>query len=317
MSSNDDVRPISAPNDGPDPRIEAPVADNQGFDPNIVAPIAEGDSLVDRPSLTNPGPTVPDPGFTMPSEPHRMPAPDGNLDIRNPGPTVADPGFTYGGLAPMTAADAAGGAPPVHGLERPDRGGSLPDPSPTAPDPGFAYGGLAPMTAADAGGGAQGHALETPDHPVDVRDLDPAPGYRDGMAPGGSSAGGVQTMSGGGPGGAVGSNAFSGVDDPGALNRAGQASTEIGGTVKTAGMVGDDERLWGGVGALSGDLWGGELGVALSSAMESWDAQATKLRKSCEAIGQQCTATANNYTTTESANESEMNSVRNSLADFN
>lgn len=300
MSSNDDVRPISAPlDDGPDPRIEAPVAENQGFDPRIVAPIAEGDSFV-----------------TGPRDVHQMPPPDGNFDIGNPGPTVPDPGF--GGLAPMTAADAVA-TPPVHHLERPVNSADLRDPSPTAPDPGFAHGGLAPMTAADAGG-PQGHALERPDHPVDVRDLDPAPGYRDGTAPGGSSSGGVQTMS-GGPGGASGggmrSNSLNGVDDPAALARAGQAADELGSMVKRVGMVGEDGQILGGVGALAGDLWGGELGAELLKTMESWDRQATKLRKSCESIGERCTQTANNYTTTESANESEMSSVRNSLSDFN
>ncbi|NBE53615.1 WXG100 family type VII secretion target [Streptomyces boluensis] len=304
---------MPAPDGNLDISNPGPIAPDPGFArPSEGHQMPAPDGNLD---ITNPGPIVRDPGFAAPdpSGAHQMPAPDGNLDIMNPGPMAPDPGFS-GGLAPMTAADASG-APPVHGLERPDGSADLRNPGPTAPDPGFAAGGLAPMTAADAGG-PQGHALERPDHPVDVRDLDPAPGYSGGSTGGGG--GGIQTMAGGGPaGGARSQSGLNGVDDPAALNRAGQASTELASMVQRGGLVGDDGQMMGAVGALAGDLWGGELGAELMKTMESWDRQAAKLRKSCESIGENCTQTANNYTTTESANETEMNSVRNSLADFN
>jgi len=280
-SDFDDVRPISAPNDGPDPRIEAPTAPLTGPDPRTS---------------------------------QELPEPDGDTDVRDLDPSppvVPDPGF--GGLAPMGPADTAPPSAAVPSPAHPVDVRDL-DPSPGNPDPGFASGGLQPMTAADAGG-PQGHALETPDRPVDVRDLDPAPGYSG--TGGGDPGSGIQTMSGGGSGGGMQSNSMSGVEDPAALNRAGQAANELASVVQSSGMVGEEERMWGAVGSLAGDLWGGELGAELSKTMESWDRQAEKLKRTCVAIGERCTQTASNYTTTESANESEMNSVSNSLADFN
>ncbi len=149
---------------------------------------------------------------------------------------------------------------------------------------------------------------------ADVRDLDPAPRATTG---GGHDGGDIRLMSAGGGAGGVQTNGMSGVQDPAALNRAGQASTEMASVVRSHGHVGSDERMWGAVGALSGDLWGGQLGVELSKTMESWDRQATKLQKLCQEIGTRCTTTAGNYTRTESANEQEMNAVRSSLSDFN
>lgn len=159
-------------------------------------------------------------------------------------------------------------------------------------------------------------AYQMPDPParVDVRDLDPAPRATTG---GGHDSGGIQVMSAGGDSGGVQTNGMSGVQDPAALNRAGQGANEMASVVQSHGHVGDDERMWGAVGALSGDLWGGQLGVELSRTMESWDRQATRLKKLCQEIGTRCTTTAGNYTRTESANEQEMNAVRSSLSDFN
>ncbi|MEU8992376.1 hypothetical protein AB0C98_39375 [Streptomyces sp. NPDC048558] len=167
-------------------------------------------------------------------------------------------------------------------------------------------------------------AYQMPDPPaqVDVRDLDPAPrattdGSHGSGSGNGSGDGGIQTMSAGNGSGGVQTNGMSGVHDPAALNRAGQGATEMAAVVKSHGHVGGDERMWGAVGALSGDLWGGQLGVEISRTMESWDRQATKLNKLCQEIGTRCTTTAGNYTRTESANEQEMNAVRSSLSDFN
>ncbi|MFI1733805.1 WXG100 family type VII secretion target [Streptomyces acidicola] len=240
MSSDfDDIRPVSAPNTGPDPRISAPTAPATGVDPRTA---------------------------------YQTPDPPAQADVRDfdPAPDAgSDPAFTYDGMQATPAAD---------------------------------------------GDAVQGHRIATPDNPTDVRDLDPAPRATTG---GGNDSGRLQVMSAGGGSGGVQTNGMSGVQDPAALNRAGQASTEMAGVVQNHGHVGSDERMWGAVGALSGDLWGGQLGVELSKTMESWDRQATKLKKLCQEIGTRCTTTAGNYTRTESANEQEMNAVRSSLSDFN
>ncbi|MER6091053.1 WXG100 family type VII secretion target [Streptomyces bluensis] len=180
----------------------------------------------------------------------------------------------------------------------------------TGPDPRISA-PTAPNTGPDP---RTGYQMPDPPTQADVRDFDPAPGATTG---GGHDSGDIQFMSAGGGSGGVQTNGMSGVRDPAALNRAGQASTEMASVVQSHGHVGSDDRMWGGVGALSGDLWGGQLGAELSKTMESWDKQATKLKKLCQEIGTRCTTTAGNYTRTESANEQEMNAVRSSLSDFN
>lgn len=188
----------------------------------------------------------------------------------------------------------------------------------TDPDPGGLYtGGIRPMPA-PAGGtsglgpGPAGSPIAGPDHPVDIRDLDPAPGtYSSG--PGSSS--GIQTMSSDGSGG-VRTTGFSGVDDPSALNRAGENSNQLASLVHSNGDVGDDGDMTMAVLSLTGDMWGGDLGVALMNTLESWDKQARSLARTCGDIGEKCIRTAHNHTRTESTNEAEMNAVRASLPDF-
>lgn len=79
------------------------------------------------------------------------------------------------------------------------------------------------------------------------------------------------------------------------------------------GDVGDDGEIIGAVGSLSGDLWRGDLGVALMNTTETWDRQARSLTRLRGDIGDRCIKTAHDYTRTESANESEVNAVRASL----
>ncbi|WP_328878794.1 hypothetical protein [Streptomyces sp. NBC_00299] len=192
------------------------------------------------------------------------------------------------------------------------------DPAPgTTPDPGGLYtGGIRPMPA-PAGGtsgpgpGSSSSPVAGPDQPVNVRDLDPAPS----TPSSGPVGGGIQVMSSGGSGG-VQTTGFSGVDDPAALNRAGVNSNQLASLVHSTGDVGDDGDMMMAVGSLSGDLWGGDLGVALMNTLETWDKQARSLARTCGDIGEKCITTAHNHTRTESANESEMNAVRASLPDF-
>ncbi|MDI9832216.1 hypothetical protein [Streptomyces sp. KAU_LT] len=162
--------------------------------------------------------------------------------------------------------------------------------------------------------GSSGAPVSRPARPVDVHDLDPAPVRR----PSAETGGGIRTMSGGGDGtaGGVRTTGFSGVDDPVALNRAGENAKQLASLVHTNGDVGDDAEMMAAVGSLSGDLWGGDLGVALMNTLESWDKQSRRLARTCGDIGDKCVTTAHNHVRTESANESEMNAVHASLPDF-
>jgi hypothetical protein len=192
------------------------------------------------------------------------------------------------------------------------------DPAPGAnPDPGGVYTGDIRTTPASAGGtsvpGAAGSPIAAPDHPVDVRDLDPAPGTHSS----GSGSGGIQLKSsGGGGGGGVQTTGFSGVDDPAALNCAGVNSNQLASLVHSGGDVGEDGDMLAAVGSLTGDMWGGDLGLALMHTLETWDKQARSLTRTCADIGDKCIRTAHNQTATESANASEMDAVRASLPDF-
>ncbi|MDI3406465.1 hypothetical protein [Streptomyces cavernicola] len=247
-----------------------------------------------------------------------MPPPDEPLDVRDltSAPEVADPGFQYGtgGLQPMSAADAD--RVPTVRLPPPDRSTDVRDldPAPGTPaGPGAATGGLQPMSASSEAG--QSAPIGAAERTADVRDRDPAPGAA--VDPG-FHYNGIQTMAGGSGGGSGGvqSNGFSGVNDPAALNRAGENAKELASLVHSKGDVGDDLEITAAAGSLSGDLWGGDLGVALLKSMETWDKQARRLTLICADIGEKCTTTAQNQTRTESANEAEMNSVRATLSDF-
>ncbi|MBT1090553.1 hypothetical protein ACF063_35530 [Streptomyces chartreusis] len=190
------------------------------------------------------------------------------------------------------------------------------DPAPGInPDPGGLYtDGVHTMpapAAGNSGSDSAGSPISGPDRPVDVRDLDPSPGSHST----GTGSGGIQAMSSGGNGG-VQTTGFSGVDDPVALNRAGENSNQLASLVHSNGDVGEDADMMGAVGSLSGDLWGGDLGVTLMNTLESWDKQARRLARTCGDIGDKCITTAHNHVRTESANESEMNAVHTSLPDF-
>ncbi|MEJ8672964.1 hypothetical protein WKI71_45085 [Streptomyces sp. MS1.AVA.1] len=133
------------------------------------------------------------------------------------------------------------------------------DPAPGAnPDPGGLYAdGIRTMPApADgtSGSGPASSPIAGPDQPVDVRDLDPAPGAYSA----GTGSGGIQSMSSGGSGG-VQTTGFSGVDDPAALNRAGENSNQLASLVHSNGDVGEDAEMMMAVG-----LSAGTCGAAIS-----------------------------------------------------
>ncbi|MDI3422711.1 hypothetical protein [Streptomyces luteolus] len=161
----------------------------------------------------------------------------------------------------------------------------------------------------------EGAPIGAAERTADVRDRDPAPGTA--VDPG-FHYNGIQTMAGGSSGGSGGvqSNGFSGVNDPAALNRAGENANQLASLVHSNGDVGDDPEITAAAGSLCGDLWGGDLGVALFDTMETWDKQAKRLTRICADIGEKCITTAHNQTRTESANEAEMNSVRATISDF-
>ncbi|WP_327351432.1 hypothetical protein [Streptomyces sp. NBC_01304] len=217
-------------------------------------------------------------------------APNTGFDPRG-GPISAPHPGQHGGLQPISAADAA------------------PDPRIQAP--------TTPLAATDP---RTSHQMPAPDSRTDVRDRDPAPGTHPDP---GFNHSGIRTMSaGGGPSGGPGvgvqaGGGLSGVDDPGALNRAGQGAYQLGSLVQSNGRVGDDDQMIAAAAALGADFWGGELGFELMKTMETWDKQAQQLSRTCQAIGDRCTTTANSYTTTESANDQEMSTLQRSLADFN
>ncbi|MDI3408395.1 hypothetical protein [Streptomyces cavernicola] len=302
-TGSDDVRPISAPYEGPDPRIVAPTAPLTGPDPRTG---------------------------------HEMSPPDtGGRDILDADPAPnPDPGFNYGGLPPMTGADVAPSPSPglgpgihaptapltgpdprtSHGLPRPDMDRDIRDrdlAQGAAVDPGFT-GGLQPMTAAVDGRPTPVHRLDVPDHPADVRDPNPSGGFA--PDPGFGGGAGIQTMAGGGGGGQA--RTMSGVADPVALNRAGENAQEIAGILRSKGRVENDDTMVAAWGRLGADFWSGGLGLAIGELMELWDQQVGDLVATCRTIGENCTQTAGSYTRTESANEAEMNAVRGSLSDF-
>ncbi|WP_327354518.1 hypothetical protein [Streptomyces sp. NBC_01304] len=239
---------------------------------------------------------------------HRLdvPPPDARPDVRDldPSPGTSPGPAAHGGLQPMSATDTA------------------PDPriqAPTTPLTGTDPRIQAPTTPLTGNDPRTSHEMPAPDGRTDVRDLDPAPGTNPGPPP----SNGIQAMSaGGGPSGGPGvgvqaGGGLSGVDDPAALNRAGQGAYQLGSLVQSNGRVGDDEQMIAATAALGADFWGGQLGLELMKTMETWDKQAKKLSNTCAAIGDRCTTTANSYTTTESANDQEMSTLQRSLADFN
>jgi len=99
------------------------------------------------------------------------------------------------------------------------------------------------------------------------------------------------------------------VDDPASLKRAGSGALELAGTLHSASRHSDDTTGLAASG-LEGVNWGGSLGSTLSQTLDTWHEQADALVRTCRDIHDKCTATADNYTNTESANTQNMSAVR-------
>ncbi|MFH8410542.1 hypothetical protein ACH4FX_38075 [Streptomyces sp. NPDC018019] len=105
------------------------------------------------------------------------------------------------------------------------------------------------------------------------------------------------------------------IDDPGALKKAGAGALELAGELKSKEHIADGALHIGGQ-DLIGDSWGGELGNAMFEAKELWAKQSAALVQTCRDLHEQCTTTADNYTTTETANAESMHAVSKTRSPF-
>jgi len=103
-------------------------------------------------------------------------------------------------------------------------------------------------------------------------------------------------------------SAGTGIEDPGALNRAGSGAHEIAGQTRTAGAhpVHETHKSSRDFGAGN---WDGGLDTALSSLAETWSSQVSALAAKCESLAAQCGNTGGLYQRTEATNTQTMNSL--------
>ncbi|MET7478702.1 hypothetical protein ABZT17_30655 [Streptomyces sp. NPDC005648] len=99
-----------------------------------------------------------------------------------------------------------------------------------------------------------------------------------------------------------------GIEDPGALNRAGSGAREIAGQTRTAGAHPTDETRTASRDFGAGN-WDGGLDTALSSVAETWSSQVSALAARCESLATQCGNTGLLYQRTEAVNTQTMNSL--------
>lgn len=103
-------------------------------------------------------------------------------------------------------------------------------------------------------------------------------------------------------------SAGTGIEDPGALNRAGSGAREIAGQTRAAGAHPVDETRTASRDFGAGD-WDGGLGGALSGLAETWSTQVSALVAKCDSLAGQCGGTGLLYQRTEAANTQTMNSL--------
>ncbi|MFH9419167.1 hypothetical protein [Streptomyces sp. NPDC017529] len=113
-----------------------------------------------------------------------------------------------------------------------------------------------------------------------------------------------------GPGATTRSGLFgeTSIDDPGSLKKAGAGALELAGELNSKAGLADGALQIGGQ-DLIGDSWGGDLGGAMLEAKERWAKQTAALVRTCRDLHEQCTTTAENYTTTETANSETLAAV--------
>lgn len=91
------------------------------------------------------------------------------------------------------------------------------------------------------------------------------------------------------------------IDDPGKMDRAGQAEKQLAVRVSDQGRTGAAD-VQSGAKVMSGGQWSGQLGAALSQGETEWGAKLDHLRKSLDATGSNLVQTAKNFRDTEGDN---------------
>lgn len=91
------------------------------------------------------------------------------------------------------------------------------------------------------------------------------------------------------------------IDDPGKLDRAGQAEKQLAARVADQGRTGATD-VQAGAKAMSGGQWAGQLGAALSQGETEWGAKLDNVRKSLDTTGSNLVQTAKNFRDVEGDN---------------
>ena len=103
-------------------------------------------------------------------------------------------------------------------------------------------------------------------------------------------------------------SAGTGIEDPGALNRAGSGAREIAGQTRTAGTYPVDETRTSSRDFGAGN-WDGGLDKALTDLAVTWSSQVSALAAKCDSLAGQCGNTGLLYQRTEATNTQTMNSL--------
>lgn len=91
------------------------------------------------------------------------------------------------------------------------------------------------------------------------------------------------------------------IDDPGKLDRAGQAEKQMATRVSEQGRTGAAD-VQAGAKAMSGGQWAGQLGAALDEGEAEWGRKLNHLRKALDTTGSNLMQTAKNFREAEGDN---------------
>jgi uncharacterized protein YukE len=91
------------------------------------------------------------------------------------------------------------------------------------------------------------------------------------------------------------------IDDPGKLDRAGQAEKQMATRVSEQGRTAASDVL-AGAKAMSGAQWSGQLGAALNQGEAEWGRKLNHLRKALDRTGSNLMQTAKNFRDAEGDN---------------
>jgi hypothetical protein len=95
------------------------------------------------------------------------------------------------------------------------------------------------------------------------------------------------------------------IDDPGKIDRAGQAEKQLAVRLSEQGRTGAAD-VQAGAKAMSGGQWSGQLGPALSQGETEWGAKLDHVRKSLDATGSNLVQTAKNFRDVEGDNAAKL-----------